>query len=285
MTIQEVIDRILAYHPTLEDYHGCDEFKCGDPSRECTGVVTAISPTVEVIRRAIELGANLIVVHEPAFYSTPDYPGWRADFENAVYEEKRHLLDEHGIAVWRDHDHMHANQPDSIFTGVIRRLGWENYYMPTPGNIPFTFYFEIPGMTVEEMGAFLKERLHLNGLRYIGLPGAMLHRVAIVGHLTVNAFGTDYTDENGYEHEYATEVIRLMEQGVDAIIPGEVIDWTAISYIRDAVQQGRNKAVFNVGHYNWEEPGMAYMAEWLPELLGNELPVHFVPAGDIYLFD
>lgn len=145
--------------------------------------------------------------------------------------------------------------------------------------------FEIPGMTVEEMAAFLKERLHLNGLRYIGLRGALLRRVAIVGHLTVNAFGTDYTDASGYEHEYATEVIRLMEQGVDAIIPGEVIDWTAISYIRDAVQQGRNKAVFNVGHYNWEEPGMSYMAEWLAELLGDEIPVRFVPAGDIYRFD
>lgn len=117
------------------------------------------------------------------------------------------------------------------------------------------------------------------------LRGALLRRVAIVGHLTVNAFGTDYTDASGYEHEYATEVIRLMEQGVDAIIPGEVIDWTAISYIRDAVQQGRNKAVFNVGHYNWEEPGMSYMAEWLAELLGDEVPVRFVPAGDIYRFD
>ena len=65
MTIREVVDTILSYHPFLFDYHGCDDFKSGDPDVECTGIVTAICPTVGVIRKAIELNANLLVVHEP----------------------------------------------------------------------------------------------------------------------------------------------------------------------------------------------------------------------------
>ena len=65
MKIQEVIDRILAYHPTLIRYMGCDEIKCGDAEQECTGIVTAMDATVNVVKKAIELKANLIVVHEP----------------------------------------------------------------------------------------------------------------------------------------------------------------------------------------------------------------------------
>ena len=63
MTIQEILDRVSEYHPDLgKDYHGCDEVKFGDCSQECTGIVSALVPTVDVIRRAVELKANLLYV-------------------------------------------------------------------------------------------------------------------------------------------------------------------------------------------------------------------------------
>ena len=105
MKIREVVERILAYHPATPGYRGCDDYKCGDPEAECTGVVTALSPNISVIRKAIELNANLIVVHEPTFYTSEDGPGWFEPFGNSVYQEKRKLLDDHGIVVWRDHGH------------------------------------------------------------------------------------------------------------------------------------------------------------------------------------
>lgn len=47
MTIQEILDRVSEYHPDLgEDYHGCDEVKFGDCSQECTGIVSALVPTL-----------------------------------------------------------------------------------------------------------------------------------------------------------------------------------------------------------------------------------------------
>lgn len=50
---KEILDRVSEYHPDLgEDYHGCDEVKFGDCSQECTGIVSALVPTVDVIRRA-----------------------------------------------------------------------------------------------------------------------------------------------------------------------------------------------------------------------------------------
>ena len=111
MTIQQVIDAILNYHPELsQDKPTCDGFKCGNPSDECRGIVTTCAASMEVIRKAIELGANLILVHEPTFYTHMDPVDWLAG--DPVYEQKRGLLDEHGIAVWRDHDHIHAHRPD-----------------------------------------------------------------------------------------------------------------------------------------------------------------------------
>lgn len=45
----------------------------GDPRREVTGVVLALDPTREAVARTIELGANVLVTHHPAFLKTPDW--------------------------------------------------------------------------------------------------------------------------------------------------------------------------------------------------------------------
>ncbi len=285
MTIREVIDRVLAYHPQFPaDYEGCDDFKCGYPEDECTGIVSALVPTVDVIRKTIDAGANLLLVHEPTFYSTMDYPDWRAGFDNQVYEEKRELLDKHRITIWRDHDHMHAHKPDRIFTGVIHYLGWEEYRIENPADDFMAMSFCLPETTVAELGNLLKEKIGLNGLRYIGRDTDVVRKVAIVGHLLPGSIGGDYTDERGVVQEYSNKVIHLMENGIEAIIPGEVIDWTVMSYIRDAVALGKTKAVFNIGHFNMEELGMKYAVKWLREVTEDKVPVTYVPSEDIYHF-
>ena len=69
MKNREVIEAILAYHPQFPpEYAGCDDYKCGDPEAECTGVVVAMSPTstgrssslgvlISIIIHSIEKGA------------------------------------------------------------------------------------------------------------------------------------------------------------------------------------------------------------------------------------
>lgn len=283
MKISEVIDKILDYHPHLENYQGCDEYKCGDPEQECTGIVSALVPTVEVIRKAAALGCNLIIAHEPISYQTPDFPEWKGRFPNRVFEEKQQLLKETGIVVWRDHDHMHAHQPDSIFTGVIRYMGWEEYYQPSEGI--FTYKFSLPETTVGELAQYIKQKLNLNGLRYMGNDSDRISKVAMVGHLYPNSFFPDGMDADGYYYDYSMEIIRQMEDGsIQAIIPGEIIEWTALSYIRDAVAEGKPMACYNIGHFAWEELGMKYAADWIRELVGKAVPVFYVPTGDAFSY-
>lgn len=285
MKIKEVVNKILAYHPTFDTtYDGCDGYKSGDPEMECTGVVSALVPTIEVIRKTAQLGCNLLYVHEPSYYVTPDYPEWRAEFSNQIYEEKRELLDRYGIVIYRDHDHTHAHKPDGIFTGVIKYLGWEPYQVEKE-RYEMEMCFEFPDMTVEKMNQLLKEKLSLNGIRYIGNPKDSIKKVAIIGHLIPNIFEHQPTTGNGYAPEYSTEIIRMIEkEEVDAVIPGEVIDWTVMSYLRDSVQLGKCKAAFLPGHFNLEELGMKFAAEWIAELIADEVPVNYVPSGDIYQY-
>ncbi len=284
MKNREVIEKILAYHPHLPGYQGCDEFKAGDPGEECTGVVSALVPTVEVIRKTIELGCNLIVTHEPIYYQTPDFAEWKGDFPNQVQMEKEKLLRENHITVWRNHDHIHAHQPDGIFTGVLKYLDWERYYVPGQGGI-FNYVVELPETTVAEVGLHLKEKLGLNGLRYMGNPEDKLKKVALVGHLFPNCFYPDGVDENGFYKDLSMDIMRMMEEeGVDAIIPGEIIEWTVLAYIRDGIAQGRTRACFNVGHFHLEELGMKYARDWLEELVKGEIPVHYVPTGDAFAY-
>ena len=283
MKNREVIEKILAYHPHIPNYRGCDDYKCGDPEAECTGIITALVPTHNVIKKAIELGANLVIVHEPIFYTSEDGPGWFEDFPNAVYEEKRRLIDDHGITVWRDHDHMHFHRPDGIFTGVLKHLGWADcaHVVTDTGSFAH-FHVDLPEMTVGDLCRHLIKGIGMNGVRYIGSPETRIRSAAFVGHLFPGPCRRTRAD--GSPMEYGASVIQTLEEQVDVIIPGEIIDWSVASYVRDAVQQGRAKAMINLGHLNWEELGMKYAKEWLDELLEGQVDVTYVPSEDMYSF-
>lgn len=266
MTIQNVIDRILAYHPSLGGAVTCDGFRCGDPQAECTGIVTTCCASVEVIRRAIALHANLIVCHEPVFYLHYDPTDWLTG-KNAVYDEKRALCDEHGIAIWRDHDHIHAHKPDGIRYGFMQEMGWAPYLT---GNPDRPDRFRIPETTVRSLALLLKQKLGLSSVRVIGNADGVVRNVALCGHILPGPDG----------EKRPTELLN--SDDVDVLIPGEVIDWTTACYARDAGQLGKNKAILALGHINSEELGMKYAANWIRELIGDAVPVRFVPSADLY---
>jgi putative NIF3 family GTP cyclohydrolase 1 type 2 len=229
MTIQQVIDKILAYHPNLGEREAttCDTLKCGDPNAECTGIVTTCAPSIEVIRKTAELGYNLIIPHEPAFYSHMDKIDWLAG-QNSVFDEKLKLLNEHGIAIWRDHDHIHAHNPDGIFYGVVKELGWESYRLPDAGHMP---RFRIPETTVRELALHLKQTFHLTVVRIAGNLDAKVSTIGFGAHLI-----TDPSHES----------TQMLDRELDVMIPGELIDWTTASYARDAGQLGKCKALIYV---------------------------------------
>lgn len=273
MTIQQIIDRILAYHPQIPDYdlrpRGCDHFKCGDPSQECTGILISCAPSVDVIRKAAQLGYNLVLVHEPAFYTHLDPVDWLEGDE--VYEAKAKIIADNNIVIWRDHDHIHKHQPDGIFYGMMKELGWEEYLIENGERKPE--HYRLPETTVDAVARHLIDKMQLNGVRIIGDPNAKVSTVSFIGHIR---------DGENEMQKTLTQMVR--DRGIDVVIPFETVDWSLASYIRDAAQLGMNKAMIQPGHINAEELGMKWAVNWVSELVESAIPVEFFPSADMYDF-
>ena len=279
MQISEVIDSVKRFcrgtapdGTPIDPATTRDQVLHGSVMRECTGVVTTIYASPEVIEKAAGLGANLIICHETCFWCRGGHTDWLHD--DPTFQAKRTLLDDLGITVWRCHDYIHSGVPlgkdgayvDCIFYGLARKLGWE-------GRCQAEDYFHgvyvIPETTLDGLARTIITTLGLNGARVIGAGDTPVRRVRIPGH----AFGGNADDH------YITE---NREMRVDCELFLELVDFTIAAYVRDANELGLGKCAITAGHFDTEEPGMEAMAEWLPQALGPgsaELPISYVQAG------
>lgn len=266
MKISEVLAIAEARHARFaQGARTCDGVIVGDASRECTGIAVTCSPSVPVIREAAKRNCNLLICHEPTFYDGMDETGWLRD--DTVFRGKAALLEETGMTVYRNHDHLHSDVPDGIFGGVTKALGWEPYRVE---NADFPAgYFQLPTTTVGEIAKRCCAAAHIDGLRMVGDPAMEVERAAFLFHFSGGPM--DRT------------LLQLVEKwDVQVILTGETVDWTVVAYVQDALALGKKRALVTPGHYSWEEPGMEVYAAWLREALQNRVPVAFIPSGHMY---
>ncbi len=285
MLISEVIQRVKDYSGGIDSFTGKpideettrDKVLYGDTAQECTGIVTCIWPTVDIIKRARELGANCIISHEAIFWNHGDHQDTVGD--TAAFKAKKELLDDWGGAVWRCHDFIHSRVPidtdramaDGIFYGLADKLGWLDYRVGDDRG--FCLEYEIPETDATELARELVARLDLNGTRITGDSHARVRRVRIPMHVTGEAKSDTH------------EINETDARGDDCLMTMEFIDFTTCEYIRDAGMLGQNKCAITIGHFNLEEPGMEYMVHWLPEALGTDaIPTTFVRMEDTYRY-
>ncbi|MDR1794237.1 MAG: Nif3-like dinuclear metal center hexameric protein [Erysipelotrichaceae bacterium] len=281
MLISEVIAKMKQYHKgtvngkPIDEATTRDKILYGDPMQECTGILTSCWASVDVVRTAIERGANLIIVHEALFYNHGDHQDWLLESGNKTYLAKKELLDKHGIVVWRDHDYIHSGIPygdgyvDGIFYGVMKKLDWEKYLVD-PIARPMTYV--LPKTTARKVGEYVKERFHLNGIKVLGDLDAPVEKVYISMHIMA---------QGALENEI---IKKIDSEQIDCVLSLELIDYTVSEYIRDSAMLGFAKAILAVGHFNMEEYGMEYMLKYLPQALGEAIPASFVQSGDMYEF-
>ncbi|NCB32573.1 MAG: hypothetical protein EOM64_01605 [Erysipelotrichia bacterium] len=272
MRISEVIKKLEEWHQPFEREHTRDAVKCGDPDQECTGIAVTCYGSAEVIQKAAEKGCNLLISHESIFFGDEfDVNGF---IDNETLKKKQKLIRNTGMVVYRDHDHMHGMgggphqetriRNDYIFYGIMKELGWEEFAM---GDKMKPLLYKLPKTTVRELSNYLIEKLNLNGIRMIGRWDDEVSTVYIVEHCMGRG---DQDKINKAVH-------------ADVMIPLEICDWTLSAYVRDAVTFHEAKAILEMGHFNFEEPGMKYMTEWLPEAIGSaDLPIVFIQAGDAF---
>ena len=275
MKVKEITAILEKIHGVSLSEDTVDGIKYGDENAEVTGIMVSCCASIEVLKKAVEERCNLIIVHEPVFYTHKDQYSW--ENSQSAYQQKLRILRENNITVYRDHDQIHMQKPDGISYGIMKELGWENYLVsPASNELEFThILYQIPKTTVRELADFLKQKMNLKTIRVIGNLNAEIEKVMFCGHIlpvVADTYG---------EHEF-TDVIQNNE--ADVLIPGELIDWTTASGVRDAGQLGLNKAIMEVGHFNSEELGMKYFARLLKHEVPVDLPVIFVPAADMYQY-
>ena len=126
MTVREIVDAMIQKTgvPPLPLNKTCDQLMAGSWDMEVKGVAMTFMATVDVIKKAAALGANFIITHEPTWFTGRDDTDWLEG--DPVYLEKKKLIEETGVAIWRFHDHMHFAQQDGIYRGFDREAGWED---------------------------------------------------------------------------------------------------------------------------------------------------------------
>ena len=278
MQIRQIIARLEADSGVAKaPPHTCDGYKTGCPDAEATGVVTTFMATASVIREAHRRGANLIITHEPTFFTGHDTTAWcEAD---AVYREKRALLERTGVTIWRYHDKMHMAQPDGIYDGFLREMGWQSYARPAEeksGGLAqfvehFSDYYDIPATTLGALALECKEKLGMRTIQLVGDPAMPCARVGVLVGGGSLGFGTEEMP------------MQLMERHhLDVILCGEITEWTTAAYCNDARQLGIARGMIVLGHERSEEWGMKHLAARLAPLV--DVPVSFVDAEEPFVY-
>lgn len=261
-TAAEAIAQIVKATGATLPANTVDTIKAGDPATVVTGIATTFSPTMEVLRKAVAAGDNLIVSHEPTFYNHLDKDALFVD--DPVYKEKLAYINEHHLVIWRFHDTWHLRQPDGIAEGFATQAGWKRYENAGPA-AEQGFLYTIPQTSVLALAKELQQKFHARALRIVGDPSL---KVTKVGYVPGAAGETD-------------QVKTLERDDVEVLLVGEIPEWETILYVRDAQQQGRKKALILLGHVTSEESGMDNCATWLKSIFPG-MPIQFIPAGEPY---
>lgn len=121
MKIKTITDAIEEFAPkTLAEPWDNPGFMMGSLSNECTGVVSALDLTFEVVDEALANGCNLIVTHHPFFFSA---------IKSIDTDESKGLLIkkvlENGLTVYSAHTNLDECD-GGLCQNLAKKLGGEN---------------------------------------------------------------------------------------------------------------------------------------------------------------
>lgn len=260
ITVGQIMDMFIKTVPGAPFPQTVDTLKAGSKDIVVKGIVTAMFPTVDVIRKTIALNANFIVCHEPTFYNHEDDVSWLQ--HNDVYGYKAAMLKEHNIAIWRNHDYIHSIVPDGVEEGVLAKLEWKKY-QKSRGVLLME-----PGISLGDLIGHAKQKLDIEKVRYIGDLQQNCKKILLM----VGAAGGK------------AQISAINSIKPDVLVCGEISEWETAEYVRDARAEGMSHvALVVLGHIASEQAGSEFMRDWLKEHLPN-MPVTYVADGNSLSF-
>jgi hypothetical protein len=272
ITVEQVIERMRG--ALGAPWNEKDRIAAGSGDTPVSGIVTTYAPTLEVLRKAVAAGRNLIVSREAPYWAHElygrayDAPGAELAAKTPTYAIKQQYIEEHKLVVLQFSLGWDARKTNGQVRGLANALGWGRYSQSPakhdaerygPGDV----YFKLPSTTARKLGLDIAARLKVRGIRVIGAPETPVSKAALAPGLML-----------------VPDVRQILkEPGVDAIIGGEPVEWEAGPYFDDVIASGQRKTLILLGQQASAEPGSGEVAAWLKPL-APEVPVEWVPAGE-----
>jgi putative NIF3 family GTP cyclohydrolase 1 type 2 len=258
ITARQVIERIQKNVGVPWKEPTVDTFKTGDPDAPVTGVAVTMMTTLEVLQRVAASGKNLVITHEPTFYHHNDPTEDLEKEGDKVFAAKQAFIKQHGLIIWRFHDHWHARSPDGVLTGMARTLDWQKYQVRPDDQV-----FTLPETSLNALAADLKKRLKIRTLRVVGDANLKVTKAALAP-----GFGP-----------WVMHRRLLQRDDVEVLVIGEAHEWETIEYVADAAAAKQRKALIVLGHVPSENGGMDECARWLRTFV-PEVPIEYVPTRE-----
>jgi putative NIF3 family GTP cyclohydrolase 1 type 2 len=254
LTAGEVVERIkknLGIPWNDKTYR--DTFKIGGADSPVKGICTTFGTNYRVMQLAEKAGLNMIIPHEPTFWSDAD----RIDLvkDDPLYKLKLDYATKKNMVVWRIHDHAHAHKPDFIRVGFDAAIGWNLFKVAGTTN-----RYKLPPTTLAELSKYVAKTLDTRSVRVMGEPSLP---VSAVG------YGSHGLEQN----------MTLLSSDVDCILVSEAREYDTFEYVRDTILTGAKKGAIFISHLSGEDEGMNEFARWLKPLV-PEVPVQFIPTTD-----
>jgi putative NIF3 family GTP cyclohydrolase 1 type 2 len=241
----------------LDPDNTVDTFKAGDPDSEIEGIAVGWMSYTRALKKAVELGCNVFVTHEPTYYDHLDADD--SVFRRPAAREKKAFIEKHGLVILRCHD-LWDRMPE---IGIADT--WAAYLdlgEPLASQGIFSV-FDVNGRTAGDVARHVAEKTRPLGQEAVQLIGDP-HRPVSRACTGVGA-GTPY---GTFIDEYEADLAICSHDG--------------ITYWRDgafAIDSGIPIIVVN--HPVSEEPGVAALARHLAETF-PDISVHHVPQRCMY---
>ena len=155
-----------------------DRFIIGDPQTIIKKIGTCWMSDWKTCRKAVESGVNVLITHEPTFYThwdldekTGDYfasPEYTKQLYLQQVEKKKKWINENGLVIIRNHDTMDALKDDGIPFALGSFLGFSNSDIMASRT-----YYNVYRMSSQTAGTFAKKVA--GKLSGIGQPGVAFY--------------------------------------------------------------------------------------------------------------
>ncbi len=244
-----------------------DRIIVGEPETVVRGVAVVWMPTWAALRTAAAEGCNVVIAHEPTFFSHHDLGGFEAALSAGAHEiygrprdAKRQWIEENGMVVIRCHDVLDA-MPGGVVDCLVSGLGFSASDVVTRWQRYRVVRLAEP-TAARTVAQQLAKAFAALGQPGVGFYGDETRVVATLG------LGTGY----------GCEPWRFVELGADMglTIGDRLKTWTEGEWADDS---GYPLAV--IDHGTSEEWGVRRLAE-IMSAKWSEVPVKLIPQGCSY---